>query len=56
MRNDVNADVQVFTNTGGVRISANRIDANLQCKSNTPPPTGGGNEVQGNKEDQCAGL
>lgn len=27
-----------------------------QCKENAPRPGGGGNVVQGNKEDQCAGL
>ena len=54
--NTVDSDVQVFTNTGGVRISNNVIDGNLQCKSNNPPPTGGGNQVQGEKEDQCASL
>jgi hypothetical protein len=39
-----------------VRIDGNRIDGNLQCKANRPPPTGGGNVVQGNEEDQCARL
>ena len=32
------------------------IDGNLQCKENAPPPTGGGNLVHGNAEDQCAML
>jgi hypothetical protein len=54
--NTVGADVQAFQNSGGVEISDNRIDGNLQCKSNTPAPTGGGNTVQGNKEDQCSKL
>ena len=52
----VNGDVQMFQNTGGVRVARNRIDGNLQCKENRPAPTGGGNVVQGNKEDQCARL
>jgi hypothetical protein len=52
----IDEDVQAFQNTGGVRIRDNRIDGNLQCKQNSPPPTGGGNVVQGNKEDQCKGL
>jgi hypothetical protein len=56
INNIVGADVQAFGNTGGVEISDNRIDGNLQCKENVPAPTGGGNTVQGNKEDQCAGL
>ncbi len=32
------------------------VDGNLQCKENQPRPTGGGNIVHGNKEDQCARL
>lgn len=52
----VQADVQAFTNTGGVVIADNTIDGNLQCKSNAPTPAGGNNRVQGNKEDQCANL
>ena len=35
-------------------ITGNRVGGNLQCKENTPPPTGGANVVQGNAEDQCA--
>src|SRR5918999_817948 len=54
--NDVNGSVQVMKNVGGVDISTNIIDGNLQCKENDPAPTGGGNEVQGNAEDQCALL
>jgi hypothetical protein len=54
--NDVNGSVQVITNVGGVEISQNIIDGNLQCKENVPPPTGGGNDVQGNAEDQCSML
>jgi hypothetical protein len=55
-RNRIGGNVQAFQNTGGVLITNNRIDGNLQCKENAPPPTGGGNVVQGNKEDQCASL
>ena len=54
--NRVGQDVQSFENNGTQRISLNRINGNLQCKENTPPPTGGGNTVDGNKEDQCANL
>lgn len=55
--NTVNSDVQVFQNTALVRIRDNTIDGNLQCKENTPAPrNGGGNVVQGNAEDQCAGF
>jgi hypothetical protein len=55
-KNKVGADVQAFQNTGGVTIKYNTIDGNLQCKENYPKPTGGGNIVQGNKEDQCKKL
>ena len=54
--NTVGGNIQAFQNTGGVQISFNRVNGNLQCKENVPPPTGGGNVVQGNKEDQCARL
>ena len=54
--NRVNADIQVFGHDGSVRIVDNRVDGNLQCKENVPAPTGGGNVVQGNKEDQCKPL
>jgi hypothetical protein len=54
--NAVKGDVQHFGNRGRIAITANRIDGNLQCKGNRPAPTGRGNIVQGNKEDQCARL
>ena len=54
--NVVNQDIQVFSHRQGVAITNNRVDGNLQCKSNVPAPTGGGNIVQGNKEDQCRRL
>lgn len=56
LNNTVGGSIQAFENTGGVVIKGNRVDGNLQCKSNIPAPTGGGNIVQGNKEDQCARL
>jgi hypothetical protein len=54
--NRVGGSIQVFQNTGGVEIWRDKVNGNLQCKENSPPPTGGGNVVGGNKEDQCAGL
>ena len=51
--NTVNGNIQVFSNLGGAVIRRNRVDGNLQCKGNRPRPTGGGNVVQGDKEDQC---
>jgi hypothetical protein len=54
--NIVGGSVQVVANEGGITILTNTIDGNLQCKENAPPPTGGGNLVHGNAEDQCATL
>jgi hypothetical protein len=55
-RNNVGGNIQAFQNSGGVEISSNTINGNLQCKENFPEPIGGGNVVGGNKEDQCSGL
>lgn len=55
-RSNVGGSVQAFQNDGGVRIKGNTIDGNLQCKENTPRPTGGNNEVHESKEDQCKNL
>jgi hypothetical protein len=55
-RNRIGGSLQAFQNTGGLSINNNRIDGNLQCKENRPAPVGGGNIVQGNKEDQCRRL
>lgn len=52
----VNGDVQLFSNRGTQTVNRNTIGGNLQCKSNVPAPTGTGNRVGGNKEDQCARL
>jgi hypothetical protein len=55
--NRVEGNVQVFKNRGGpFTIASNEIDGNLQCKENQPAPTGGGNLVDGDKEDQCRDL
>jgi hypothetical protein len=51
--NIVGGSVQVVGNSGGAEIFRNVINGNLQCKENRPAPTGGGNKVGGNKEDQC---
>ena len=56
LRNIVGGDVQIFTNTGGADIRNNTIDGNLQCKDNNPAPTGSGNDVSGDREDQCEGF
>lgn len=55
-RNVVGGNLQAFQNMGGLEIRKNRIDGNLQCKGNDPAPVGGGNIVEGSKEDQCRRL
>ncbi len=52
-RNRVGGSIQVIGNSGGAEIFSNVVNGNLQCKENRPRPTGGGNVVGGNKEDQC---
>jgi cytoskeletal protein CcmA (bactofilin family) len=55
--NRVEGNVQVFKNRGGpFTISDNGIGGHLQCKENEPAPIGGGNVVDGEKEDQCRNL
>lgn len=54
--NRIGGNLQAFQNTAGVYLYRNTIDGNLQCKANYPRPTGGGNIVYGNKEDQCSRL
>ncbi len=54
--NKVGGNVQVIGNSAHAEIFRNVIDGNLQCKENSPRPSGGGNRVRGNKEDQCAGF
>ena len=49
----VNGDIQLEKNRGMVRVFSNVVGGNLQCKENSPAPTGSGNRVDGNKEDQC---
>lgn len=41
---------------GSVTITDSLIDGNLQCEANSTGPTGGANNVKGNKEGRCAGL
>ena len=53
--NIIDGNLQVFQNTGGVTLTFNRVAENLQCKENSPAPTGGDNTA-GSKEDQCEFL
>ena len=56
LRAVVGSDIQLFSNDGRFEVRHNRVEGNLQCKSNDPAPVGGNNTVGGNKEDQCKGL
>lgn len=56
LRNVVEGDIQLFSNDGRFEVRRNRVGGNLQCKTNDPSPVGGGNVVDGNKEDQCRAL
>ncbi len=51
----VRGNLQVVKNSGGVLLLNNTIAQSLQCKENTPAPTGSGN-VAGDKEEQCRAL
>jgi hypothetical protein len=55
-KNIIGGNLQAFQNMGGLLVIENTIGGNLQCKENRPAPTGGGNIVKGNKEDQCTRL
>jgi hypothetical protein len=52
--NKVGGNIKVIGNQAHAEIFRNTIDGNLQCKENSPRPSGGANRVRGNKEDQCA--
>ena len=52
-RNEVEGNVQVFENRVPLSIYGNEIYGDLQCKDNYPPPVGGNNMVESDKEDQC---
>lgn len=52
---DIRGNLQVFKNRGGVTLQDNQVAQALQCKENSPAPTGGGN-VAGEKEEQCSAL
>jgi hypothetical protein len=56
VQNEVDSDLKANNNTGGVTILRNTVGGNLQCQNNTPPPNGGQNIVEGDKEGQCERL
>jgi hypothetical protein len=54
--NRLNGNIVVARNQAQIEISDNDVGGNLTCRGNSPPPVGGGNRVQGNKEGQCRAL
>jgi hypothetical protein len=52
----VRGNVDVEGNTGSLTVSANTIGGALSCQDNAPAPTGSGNAVSGDKEEQCGDL
>ena len=53
--NAVGGSLQAVGNRGGISLINNRMNSVLQCKENTPAPTGSGNTAT-LKEDQCVAL
>ncbi len=52
----IGGNLQANQNGGtGLTIENNRIDGDLQCQANDPPPVGGNNSAA-DKEDQCEAL
>ncbi|HVM25193.1 MAG TPA: hypothetical protein VM253_07345 [Candidatus Limnocylindrales bacterium] len=54
--NTIDGNLQANDNTGGLTIRGNTIGGNLECEDNDPAPEGGDNEVDGDREGQCAEL
>jgi subtilisin family serine protease len=56
--NEIHAqgNVEIYKTLNSSMMSNNTIGGNLQCKENVLAPTGGGNLVLGNKEEQCIDL
>jgi hypothetical protein len=55
--NTVEDDVKLDKNRGGpFTLFRNEIEGKLECKGNTPAPTGSGNVVDKKEGGQCRGL
>jgi hypothetical protein len=54
--NRLRGNLKVAGNRGFTEIGDNDVGGDLTCFGNDPPPVGGGNRVQGNREGQCAAL
>lgn len=53
--NTIGGSLQAVKNLGGLTFNNNTMNGNMQCKENSPAPTGSGNRSP-SKEDQCARL
>lgn len=51
----LHGDFKLSKNTGGAVLTNNAISKKMECKENSPAPSGAGNRA-GVKEGQCAGL
>jgi hypothetical protein len=56
LNNEVRGDFLAVDNTGGLLISGNAFDDDLECSGNSPPPVGTGNVVDDEAEGQCENL
>jgi hypothetical protein len=56
LNNEFRRNVRVVANTGGVSISGNFVDRDLECLQNQPPPVGVANRVDGEARGQCEDL
>jgi hypothetical protein len=54
--NRLRGNLKVAANRGFTEIGDNDVGGDLTCFCNDPPPVGGGNRVQGNREGQCAAF
>ena len=56
VNNDIHGGMFAIGNTGGLLISGNSFEENLDCTGNTPAPVGIANRVDVGAEGQCADL
>ena len=56
VNNDIHGGMFAIGNTGGLLISGNSFEENLECTDNTPAPVGIANRVDDGAEGQCANL
>lgn len=52
----VSGDIQLRENTGTLRIARVTVNGDLECEDNRRAPTGGRNQIGGDREGQCRDL